>query len=103
MVGRRVDIQGHVVWFAEGLVLPGIQVEREVEKIGDLDVSFDGDSEAKVLEVLRYCFPCAIRIGTGCIPEVAEAVIIYTTCKKGQRRRFVATNRFHDPSRSSGN
>ena len=91
----------HVVWFAEGLVLPGVQVEREVEKIGDLDVSFDGESEAKVLEVLRYRFPCAIRICTGCIPEVA--VIIYTTCKKGQRRRFVATSRFHDQSRSSGN
>ena len=26
----------------------------------------------------------------------------HTTCKKGQRRRFVATSRFHDQSRSSG-
>ena len=75
MVGRPVDIQGHVVRLAEGLVLPGVQVEREVEKIGDFDVCFDGDTEAEVLEVLRYCFPCAIRVGTGCIPEVAEAVI----------------------------
>ena len=48
------------------------------------------DSEAKVLEVLRYCFHCAIRIATGCILEVAEAVPVKAQ-KVSQRRQEQVT------------